>query len=734
MQPTDLIERHFRLTPAQTAGLRRLKLETLQDLLCYFPSRYEPAAPTKTIAELVVGEHATLHGQIIKAKTGKAFYKKTPMAELWLEDQTGKIKLLWFHQAYMAKRAPEGSLVRVTGKVAERSARHSGAKGEKYIANPAITGVSDLGIMREPEAGTLVPIYAETKSLSSLWFEHHIKRLLEEGLAKRVTETLPAEIIARYHLPNLESALVFIHQPQKAADAVAARKRFSFEEVFLIQLERGRARQKYQAAGGFAIKSDQKELENFLARFPFAPTGAQKRAITQILTDFNPLDTARGKPMTRLLEGDVGSGKTLVAAATAYTAVRARPEAGQAGYQVAYMAPTEILARQHYESFIDYFAHLPINIGLITGAEARKFPSKISVGNERSDTHISRAQMLKWVASGEIAILLGTQALIQKGVRFRNLAYVIIDEQHRFGINQRSGLVKKGGGPNPHLLSMTATPIPRTLALTIYGDLDLTLLDELPPGRRPVITKVVNEHEREQAYQKISSELEAGRQAYIICPRIDEPDPTKELALETKSAKQEAKIIAEKFPQHAVGLLHSKLKPADKERVINDFRENRIQILVSTSVVEVGVNVPNATVIVIEGAERFGLAQLHQLRGRVLRSSAQAYCYLFTTEKGRSLKTQTQGPSLLPRLKALQEAKNGFELAERDLALRGAGTLAGSGKQWGVSDLAMEALQNLKMVEAARAEAGRLLATDPELKQHPELLARLHKPNEMHFE
>ena len=409
MNPNDLIEKHFRLSGTQSSALRKLKLETLRDLLFYFPNRYEVPAPTKTIAEVVTGENATLYGQIIKAKTAKAFYKKMPMAELWLEDQTGKIKLLWFHQAYMAKRAPEGTLVRVSGKITER-------KGEKYIPNPSVSSIKDLGIMREPEAGTLTPIYPETKNLSSLWFEHHIKKLLEAGLIAQVTETLPENILHQYHLPPLASALVFIHQPKREPDATAARKRFAFEEVFLIQLERGRARKLYQASGGFKIEVEETELNNFLRRFPFPPTAAQARAIKQILKDFNPRDSARGKPMTRLLEGDVGSGKTLVAATTAYATVKA-------GFQIAYMAPTEILARQHYESFIDYFAHLPINIGLITGTECRKFPSKISVGNERADTHISRPQMLKWVASGEIAILLGTQALIQKSVKFKNLAW-----------------------------------------------------------------------------------------------------------------------------------------------------------------------------------------------------------------------------------------------------------------------------------------------------------------------
>jgi superfamily II DNA or RNA helicase len=405
----------------------------------------------------------------------------------------------------------------------------------------------------------------------------------------------------------------------------------------------------------------------------------------------------------------------------------------KAGLEVAYMAPTEILAKQHFESFIQYFGNLGIQVGLITGTECRKFPSKIFLaGRGAQHTHISRPQLLKWVANGEIPILVGTHALIQKAVKFKNLAYAIIDEQHRFGVKQRAALVRKDTKFAPHLLSMTATPIPRTLALTVYGDLDLTLLDEMPAGRRAIITKIIAERERASAYAAAERELAAGRQAYVICPRIDEPDPTKELALNTKSAKAEQKRLQEKvFPHHTVGLLHSKMTPIAKEEVMKDFTDGKIDILVATSVVEVGVNVPNATVIIIEGAERFGLAQLHQLRGRVLRSNHQAYCYLFTT----SGKTEST------RLQALEKAKNGFELAELDLKLRGAGALGsgpaggGASKQWGLSDLGMEALQNLKMVEAARTEAQKILNTDPELKKYPLLREQIHQPQtEVHFE
>jgi ATP-dependent DNA helicase RecG len=391
---------------------------------------------------------------------------------------------------------------------------------------------------------------------------------------------------------------------------------------------------------------------------------------------------------------------------------------------------------------------MPIQIGLITGSGCRKFPSKV---NPKGWTDISRTQLLEWVANGEIAVLIGTHALIQKSVVFKNLAYVIIDEQHRFGTAQRAKLVKKNF-PNaekialekstkikkvikdsttethsaPHLLSMTATPIPRTLALTMYGDLDLTLLDQSPAGRKPIITELVLPEKRREIYELIRVELRAGRQMYVICPRINEPDPDKEAAIIAKSVKEEAvRLKKSVFPEYEIGILHSKMKPDEKDQVMNDFKNGKIKILCATSVVEVGVNVPNATVIIIEGAERFGLAQLHQLRGRVMRSTFQAYCYAFT---------ETTSVKSIERLRALQSAKNGFELAELDLSQRGAGQLSGS-QQWGISDIAMEALQNLKMVEAARTEASELIEQDITLSAFPILKKKVDEHSAgAHFE
>ena len=434
--------------------------------------------------------------------------------------------------------------------------------------------------------------------------------------------------------------------------------------------------------------------------------------------------------MSRLVEGDVGSGKTFVAATIAYAVIKNRPVGQNFGnLQVAYMAPTEVLATQLYESFIEYFDHTGISIGLITGSGCRKFPSKSAHWENgaqvRTWTPISKNQLLKWVKNGEIPIVIGTHALISKSVEFEDLGLVIIDEQHRFGTNQRMKLAKKEGHA-PHYLSMTATPIPRTLALTIYGDLDLSVINEMPKGRKEVITKIVPPDKRESAYEDIRKELEAGRQAYIICPRINEPDPDKEQAIQTKSVIAEAKRLQkEVFPKYKIGIMHSKMTKQKKEDIMQEFKDQEIDILVSTSVIEVGVNVPNATSIIIEGAERFGLAQLHQLRGRVIRSNHQSYCYLFAEAKT---------DKTVERLRALTKASNGFELAELDLNLRGAGLLSGD-KQWGITDLGMEAIKNIKMVEAARNEAIALVEKDKELNSLPLLNKELKSKNlEIHFE
>lgn len=707
MHPADLIEKHFtRLKPDQKKALAKLGLHSVRDLLYHFPARYEAAGPTGTVTGAQPGTDVTLYGTIRKPETRKAWKSRRPIAEAWLEDASGRIKLMWFNQPYIAKTLADGMVVRATGRV-------TGEGAKRYLANPEIdrtpvtsedvhdTLFTDSSIEGEH---ALYAIYPESKGISSLWFLHAMKRLFEGGLHQTIEDPIPSDILARYHLPTLSSALVFIHAPKRTEDADVARKRFAFEEVFAIQLGMQRERLQSEQETALSVEVDRARLNEFIASFPFPPTKAQTDAIERVALDFE-----RSYPMRRLLEGDVGSGKTAVAAATAYLVATSRPPGRKSGtLQVAYMCPTEILAKQHFSTFVSYFKDHPIPIGLITGSECRKFPSKI---RKEESTKISRAQFSKWVANGEIPIVIGTHALVYKSLAFQNLAYAIIDEQHRFGKAHRQKLAKKDG-ISPHLLSMTATPIPRTLALTIYGDLDISLLDQMPMGRKPVITEVIGPDEREKAYERVRTELAAGRQAYVICPRIDEPDPTKEMAIQAKSVKAEAeRLKQEVFPDASIDILHSKMTPKDKEDVMNRFASGEVQILVATSVVEVGVNVPNATVILIEGAERFGLAQLHQLRGRVIRSSHQAYCFALPEKLSGNTKD---------RLKALVTAKNGFELAEYDLALRGSGELYGA-RQWGVSDIAMEALKNLKLVEAARTEAGNLIQNDPDLAEYPAL-------------
>lgn len=769
MQLADKLENIFRLDVNQKKALNKLNLFSVHDLLFHFPVRYSHISEIKSISQLVAGEHATVYGKFWSPNIKRGYKSKILRAEGEIIDETGKIKVVWFNQVYIAKMIHSGQFVELTGKVME-------SKRGKYLANPEFKKVSSMPIdmhhnlfnfekKKESEIFGF-PVYTETRGITSKWFYHKILEIIKDKTLDSMLDYIPKEILEKYHLPSLKSALFWIHSPKNQKDAESARKRFAFEEVFCIQLERQHDKFEYRKNKSFQILQTGPEVSEFLSRFPFEPTNSQKKSIQTILEDMG-----KSFPMSRLLEGDVGSGKTAVAATAAYMVInsgksakdRPSPKSGEGrsfpiNLQVAYMAPTEILATQHFESFIQYFKHLPINVGLITGSGCRKFPSKvassilrpmampggafttnrrnlpsqdearategIAIGRQNW-TDISRSQLLKWTAEGIIPILIGTHALIQKSVKFKNLALVVIDEQHRFGTAQRRKLVRKDGVA-PHLLSMTATPIPRTLALTIYGDLDLSLLDEMPVGRKQILTEIITPDKRDEIYGKIRVELKNGRQLYVICPRIDEPDPAKEMAVQAKSAIAEAKRLKkEVFPEYEIGVLHSKMSKQKKEEVMKNFVENKINILCATSVVEVGVNVQNATIIIIEGAERFGLAQLHQLRGRVIRSNYQAYCYVFADAK--SQKTTD-------RLKALKTAKNGFELAELDLTLRGSGELGGS-KQWGISDLGMEAIKNIKMVEAARAEAIRLISEDPELSKYPLLKQKVReKTGKFHFE
>lgn len=749
MQPNDEIAKYFRLIPIQQTALRRLGLATIGDLLRHFPARYESAGGSGEAAHLVPGAKVTLVGTLSGLKARKLWKSRRNITEGWFEDSSGRVKVMWFNQPYMASYLPQSGVVKMSGTV-------GGSAEKPYVSNPEVEAIpagaiptaglfkiiehspeiatdarrGESGVGSVPErtmtttqgprneadgviSGGLFPVYPESKGVTSKWFYHALERILASDVLKNIDDPIPADVREHYHLPDLARSLIAMHRPQSEREAEAARKRFAFEEIFALQITRAKERAENDTLASFPITDASTHAERFLSSLTISPTKAQRRAIEDILNDFG-----KPHPMARLLEGDVGSGKTLVAAASSFAVVHSRPPKRTSGtLQVAYMAPTEILATQHFQSFIEYFKDLPINIALITGSGCKKFPSKLKRG---APTDISRAQLLKWVANGEIAMVVGTHALIQKSVQFQHLALCIVDEQHRFGTRQRRALAHKGDA-TPHFLSMTATPIPRTLALTIYGDLDISVLDELPPGRAKVTTVIVKPKEREKAYEKMRGELEKGRQAFVICPRINEPDPKKMNALQAKSAKSEAKRLKDEiFPEFEIGLLHGALKPKEKDETMSRFASGKIQILVATSVVEVGINVPNATVMLIEGAERFGLAQLHQLRGRIMRSSHPPHCFLLP---------ETSGEQATKRLKALEKSDDGFKLAEADLEQRGAGDLYGR-QQWGVSDLGMEALKNPRLIQAARIEATKIVANDSLLSKHPLLLARVLKVSE----
>ncbi len=740
------IDQLIRLKPEIRIGLTKLGLHTVGDLLYHFPTRYADESQYVSIQGLSEDTVATVRGTIKKLAAKKSWTSKVPMTEGVIEDVSGTLSVLWFNQPYLAKMLQIGGTIEITGKV-------SMYKDKLAMVNPTIREEKALPIdshdslFASDEHAVLTPIYPETRGVSSLWFHHAITRAL--ATIETIPDHLPSTLLEQYSLPALKTALIWIHGPKTKDNALIARKRFAFDEIFSINVARQQERASVKEQVAYAIDVSSADTEDFIKRLGFPLTGAQENAIKHIFQDLE-----RDVPMSRLLEGDVGSGKTAVAAAAAYATVMNRPFAASdaaqdlrpkvkqtfGSLQVAYMAPTEILATQHFESFIELFRHTGISIALITGSGCRKFPSKVAPRRDVASgevgsatwTTISRAQLSKWIANGEIPIVIGTHALIQKSLTFKHLALAIIDEQHRFGLNQRKGLAKKDTH-FPHLLSMTATPIPRTLALTIYGDLDLSLLDQLPAGRKQVTTVMVTPDKREEVYETIRAVLKEGRQAYVICPRIAATDKDARLdsakraekTIQMKNVLTEAKHLQEKvFPEYRIGILHSKMTKEKKEESMYDFANHETDILVATSVVEVGVNVPNATVIIIEGAERFGLSQLHQLRGRVQRSSHQPYCYLFADAK--SERTQE-------RMKLFLNAKNGFELAEYDLQLRGTGELTGV-QQWGVSDIGMEALRNLKLVEAARQAAIAIVADDPQLKKHPLLDAHIKPFAAVHFE
>ncbi|OGZ93169.1 MAG: hypothetical protein A2131_00495 [Candidatus Sungbacteria bacterium GWC2_49_10] len=858
---------HRRIIPA----LKRLGIRTLRDLLFHFPLRYDDFSNEKDIAGIFPGETVTVRGVIEKVSLHRTFRKKMALTEAVLRDETGKIKAVWFNQPFLAKNLKEGFLVRLSGKVAK-------GPGGAYLQNPSYERVGASA--RAIHTGGLVAVYPETRGITSRWLRYLISNSIP--LRKNLVDPIPLDILKRNNLPWLSEALFLIHFPKTKEEARAAERRFVFEDLLMIQLRALQERSRLKEKRAPEIPLDIPLVKKFVTSLPFALTDAQRRSLWEIANDL-----VKPSPMNRLLEGDVGSGKTVVAAAAALLTVKA-------GYRAVFMAPTEILARQHFATLGKLLKPFSMSLGFRTGTEKRATDSDVVVG---------------------------THALIQKGISFENLGLVVVDEQHRFGVNQRQALVRghtrteetrtdadelhgyllnegiatgrdkllyeditykirgsvfqvkdeiglghkesvyqkalaeafriaglrftqekridvffrgkkvgiyqpdfiiedqvlielkalpfvgstelkqiwqyaKGSpyklallinfGPQgvaiermvydtarspresaieksprtsalwiPHFLSMSATPIPRTLALSIYGDLDLSILDEMPKSRKPVATEIVEPAKRESTYQFIREEVKKGRQVFVICPRIETPSTNNESVTnirmselqkriwEVKAVKEEyQKLSTNIFPDLKVAMLHGKM-PAkshtafrrvrrnaqalggkSKEEVMKDFRDGKIDILVSTSVVEVGVDIPNASVMMIEGAERFGLAQLHQFRGRVGRGAEQSYCFLFPTEDGAASR----------RLRAVRDAKSGFELAEKDLEIRGPGNMFGV-EQSGFSQHALKGIMDAELVRAVRREAIELLRADPGLRNNSTLAQRIKEmESEVHWE
>jgi len=690
------IENIMGIGPAFKQKLKKLKIKTVRNLIFHLPHRYEDFSNFIPISKLKINEVCTVQGKVVDITTSQSWKRRMFVTQALVEDKTGTIKAVWFNQPYITNIVKKDNYILLSGKTI------SGKDGI-HLSNPVYEKAS-----KDPlHTGGLIPVYPETEGLSSKWLRVILKPLLTN---LKIEESLPQDILKEYDLMSLPEALWQVHFPQSKQAALRAKKRFSFEELFFIQLFVLRERNKLSQEKAVSIPFNETLTKRLVDSLSFKLTDAQKKSAWRILKDLE-----HPRPMNRLLEGDVGSGKTIVAAIAALNTAKA-------GYQVAFMAPTEILAKQHFKGVSDTLQDFRVNIGLLTGKQD-KFRSK-KLKNQTIE--ISRKKLLEKTLAGDIDILIGTHALIQDRVKFGKLGLVILDEQHRFGVEQRAKLCKKKENV-PHLLSMTATPIPRTLALTVYGDLDLSLIDELPEGRKKIITKLISPKERQKTYDFIKGEVEKGRQVFVICPRIEKKDKeTINSWSETKTVKEEVERLSKDiFPDLKIVMLHGKLTPREKENIMINFKNKKTNILVSTSVVEVGIDIPNATVIVIEGAERFGLAQLHQFRGRVGRGEHQSYCLLFTdssTQKTRQ------------RLKALITSEDGFALAEKDLEIRGPGDFTG-GRQWGIPDLMMDSLKDIKLVEKTRQMAKELLQQDPYLKKHPLLKQNLSQLRErIHLE
>jgi ATP-dependent DNA helicase RecG len=651
--------------PSNAASLARLGLHTLGDMLYNYPRRYDDYSQLKPIKNLFYGEQVTVIGTIQSMHTRPIRGGKASIVEIIISDGTGGLRLSFFNQPWMANRYKIGDAISVSGRIDQYL-------GRLMMNNPDLESVD----IENLNTNRIVPVYALTERITQKWLRRLMKQVVEYW-APNVADALPASIRSSARLMSLGEALLQVHFPDTQEKLRAARERLGFDEIFYLQMGVLRQKQDWKSAEAKRFSVSDEWLGARISALPFTLTNVQQKAIKDIRADFDS-----GTPMNRLLQGDVGSGKTVVAALAAAMIV-------QSGSQAAIMSPTSILAEQHYRNFTR----------LLTGENGilQEGQIRLLVG----DTPEAEKETIRaGLADGSIRIVIGTHALIEDPVTFQDLQFVVIDEQHRFGVEQRAALRTKGS--NPHLLVMTATPIPRSLALTLYGDLDLSIMDEMPAGRIPINTYVLRPQERERAFTLLRGQVKDGKQAFIIYPLVEESEK-----IDAKAAVDDYETLSkEVFPDLKLGLLHGRMRPDEKDETMIKFRDRAYDILVSTTVVEVGVDVPNATVMVIEGADRFGLAQLHQLRGRVGRGASQSYCLLIPTHED---KTENE------RLQAMAESNDGFLLAEKDLALRGPGEFLGTRQSGYASGLRMASITDVKLIEKARGEAQSLFEQDPSL-------------------
>ena len=653
--------------PRNAESLEKLGLQTLGDMLYYFPRRYEDYSQLKPIQSLMYNDVVTVLGTVQSVHTRPIRGGKSSVIEVIIGDGTGSLRISYFNQPWLSNRFKEGEAISVSGKI------------DQYLGRLVMNSPDWEPVEVENlHTNRIVPIYSLTERITQKWLRGQMNNVITYW-APAVVDALPETIRRAAQLVSLGEALTQVHFPDSQARLKLARERLGFDEIFYLQMGVLRQKRDWKSVDGRRFSVSDEWLGARLGALPFTLTSAQQTSLDDIRKD---LDS--GKPMNRLVQGDVGSGKTVVAALAAAIIV-------DGGAQAAIMAPTSILAEQHYRNFIKLLAG---DGGIMSQSEIR-----LLVGNT---TESEKEAVRQGLQDGSIKIVLGTHAVIEPDVLFKDLQFVVIDEQHRFGVEQRAELRSKG--TNPHLLVMTATPIPRSLALTVFGDLDISVIDVMPEGRQPVTTFVLRPQERERAYTLIRAQVKNGNQAFIVYPLIDESEK-----IDARAAVDDFETLSKQvYPDLKLGLLHGRMKPAEKDEVMLKFRDKEFDILVSTTVIEVGVDVPNSTVMLIEGADRFGLAQLHQLRGRVGRGSVQSTCLLIPTHEDA---TENE------RLQAMAITNSGFELADLDLKLRGPGEFLGTRQAGYATTLKMASITDVKLIEKAREQAQALFERDPELSQ-----------------